>query len=103
MYPLIAKISTTVRKLFALYGLRLWFAIGGLVAPRRAFARAARIFCTPMSSSRTRALAAPTFDARVERLTVDDDTMGVLNRRAARLRVACGATWLPKANPSRSP
>jgi len=75
VYPLIAKISTTVRKLFALYGLRLWFAIGGLVAPRRAVARAARIFCTPMSSSRTRALAAPTFDAREEPLTVDDHTI----------------------------
>ncbi|WP_232338563.1 alpha/beta hydrolase [Lysobacter soli] len=71
MYPLIAKISTTVRKLFALYGLRLWFAIGGLVAPRRAVARAARIFCTPMPSSRSRALAAPTFDAREESVAVD--------------------------------
>lgn len=71
MYPLIARISTTVRKLFGLYGLRVWFAVGSRVAPRRTVARAARIFCTPLSSSRSRALAAPTFGAREESIDVD--------------------------------
>ncbi len=72
MYPLISKISTTVRKLFGLYGLRLWFAIGSQIAPRATLERAARVFCTPLASSRSRALAAPTFGAREDVIAVDD-------------------------------
>lgn len=72
MYPLIAKISTTVRNNLPLLGLRLWFAIGSRVAPRATLDRAARLFCTPLPSSRTRALAAPTFDAREIRVSVGD-------------------------------
>lgn len=75
MYPLIAKISTTVRKLTALYGLRLWFAVGSLVAPRATLVRAARLFSTPLPSSRSRALTAPTFGAREDRIEIDGHTV----------------------------
>lgn len=71
MYPLIAKISTTVRKVMMLYGLRLGFAVGGRIAPDAALRRAARLFCTPLPSTRRRALAAPLADARVDEVEID--------------------------------
>lgn len=71
MYPLIAKISTTVRNAFRLYGLRLGFVFGGWFAPEATVRRAAELFCTPFASSRRRALVAPTFDAREDRLDID--------------------------------
>lgn len=67
----IAKISTTVRNAARLYGLRLGFAVGGWFAPEATMRRAADLFCTPFASTRGRALAAPTFDAREETLRVD--------------------------------
>jgi pimeloyl-ACP methyl ester carboxylesterase len=51
--------------------MRLWFAIGSLVAPRATLERAARVFCTPLPSSRSRALAAPTYGAREDAIAVD--------------------------------
>lgn len=74
MYPLIAKISTTVRNI-AFYGLRLSFLLGSRFAPESTLHRAARIFCTPMKSSRTRALAAPTHAAREVSIPVDGHTV----------------------------
>lgn len=71
MYPLIATISTTVRNIMRLYGLRLGFALGSPLSPAAAVQRAARLFSTPMSSSRSRALAASTQGAREEQLDVD--------------------------------
>ncbi|WP_255322803.1 alpha/beta fold hydrolase [Lysobacter sp. K5869] len=67
----IGKISTTVRHLAQLYGLRIGFAVGGWLAPDATMRRAADLFCTPFASSRRRALAAPTLEAREERLQVD--------------------------------
>lgn len=67
----VSKISTTVRHLGQLYGLRLGFAIGAWFAPEATMRRAADLFCTPFASSRRRALAAPTLDAREEILHVD--------------------------------
>ncbi|WP_242691231.1 alpha/beta hydrolase [Lysobacter enzymogenes] len=67
----IGKISTTVRHLGQLYGLRLGFAVGAWFAPEATMRRAADLFCTPFASSRRRALAAPTLDAREEILHVD--------------------------------
>ena len=64
MYPLIAKISTTVRNIVQLYGLRLGFLLGSRVAPQATLRWAARVFCTPLASSRSRALSAPTRQAR---------------------------------------
>lgn len=72
MYPLIAKISTTVRNFVMLYGLRLGFAVGSQVAPEATMRRAARLFSTPLSSSRKRALAATDAGARETQLQVDD-------------------------------
>lgn len=71
MYPLIAKISTIVRTFTQLYGLRLGFVLGSRVAPQATVQRAAQLFCTPMASTRSRALAAPTLGAREETLEVD--------------------------------
>ncbi|MBX9402915.1 alpha/beta fold hydrolase [Lysobacter sp. BMK333-48F3] len=71
MHPLIAKISTTVRNIVRLYGLRLGFVFGAWFAPNAAVRRAADLFCTPFASSRSRALVAPTFGAREETLHVD--------------------------------
>lgn len=71
MYPLIAKISTTVRNMLKLYGLRLSFLVGAWFAPDATMHRVATLFCTPFASTRTRALAAPTHGAREESLEVD--------------------------------
>ena len=71
MYPLIATISTTVRNIMRLYGLRLGFALAAPLAPKAAVSRAARLFSTPMPSTRSRALAASTQGAREEQLEVD--------------------------------
>jgi pimeloyl-ACP methyl ester carboxylesterase len=71
VYPIIAKISTIVRNLVQLYGLRLAFLIGSRVAPAATLQRAARLFSTPMASSRSRALAASTYGARETRIRVD--------------------------------
>lgn len=71
MYPLIAKISTTVRNILKLYGLRLSFLAGAWLAPDATMHRVARLFCTPFASTRSRALAAPTHGAREEALDVD--------------------------------
>jgi len=71
MYPLISKISTTVRSFIQLYGLRLGFLIGSRFAPETTVRRAARLFSTPFASSRSRALAAPSHGASEGRLEVD--------------------------------
>ena len=71
MYPLIAKISTTVRNIVQLYGLRLGFLLGSRVAPQATLRWAARVFCTPLASSRSRALSAPTRQAREVAIQVD--------------------------------
>lgn len=47
MPTVIAKISTTVRHVVQLYGLRLGFAVGGWLAPEATMRRAAELFCTP--------------------------------------------------------
>ncbi|MGO1072623.1 alpha/beta hydrolase [Lysobacter sp. CA199] len=75
MYPLIAKISTTVRNVIKLYRLRFGFLIGAWFAPETTMRRAAELFCTPFASTRSRALAAPTFDAREERLQIEGHTI----------------------------
>lgn len=72
MYPIIAKISTIVRNLIKLYGLRLGFLLGSRVAPDTTLQRAARLFSTPLASSRSRALAASTYGARETQIPVDD-------------------------------
>lgn len=66
-----SSISTIVRKALPLYALRLQFLLGARFAPDRAARRAGRLFSTPLRSSRSRALSAPTFDAREEDLAVD--------------------------------
>ncbi|MDC8016023.1 alpha/beta hydrolase [Tahibacter soli] len=66
------KISTTVLKSLMLAWLRVSFAIEGAFAPESAARRGARLFCTPFSSSRSRALAAPLAGATVGEITVDD-------------------------------
>lgn len=69
--------STTVRSAMFLTGLRLRFALGGLVAPRRTLAAAARLFTTPMPITRARA-ERPTHPApRESRLPIGEHTLAV--------------------------
>lgn len=65
------KISTTVRSNVTLLGLRLGLGLQARLRPERAAELAARLFTTPLSSSRRRALAAPDSGAVEERLAVD--------------------------------
>ena len=58
MRTAITKISTTVRHVAQLYGLRLGFAVGGWLAPEATMRRAAELFCTPFASTRRRAWSA---------------------------------------------
>ena len=71
MFQTLSKISTTVRNIAGLYGLRLGFLLGGRVAPAAIARKAARLFTTPYGSTRSRALAAPTLGARETELVVD--------------------------------
>lgn len=64
-------ISTTVRNQLRLAFVRLTFLLGGHIAPDAIAAKAARLFTTPFSSSRTRALSMPTLGAREEDLGID--------------------------------
>lgn len=66
-----ARISTTVRNIVGLQTLRIGFALGRMIHPESTLQRAARLFCTPFASSRSRALAAPTHGARESTLDVD--------------------------------
>lgn len=52
-------ISTTVRTVTSMALLRASFQLGSRLAPAATVRRAARVFCTPFASSRTRALNAP--------------------------------------------
>jgi len=67
-----SKISTTVRNILMLGWLRASFALEGWFAPESAARRGARLFCTPFSSSRSRALAAPLGGATVGQLAVGE-------------------------------
>ncbi|HEY5802337.1 MAG TPA: alpha/beta hydrolase [Lysobacter sp.] len=58
-----------------LYGLRLGFALGAPLAPRATVQRAARLFSTPLPTSRSRALAASTQGAREDQVDVDGHTI----------------------------
>lgn len=65
------RISTIVR-LYARYQwLRLGFRLGGLLRPQATLRRAGDLFCTPLPSSRTRALAASTGEAVEADLDLD--------------------------------
>lgn len=71
MNAALSKISTIVRTKVRLVMVRVQFVVGSLLAPEATVSRAARLFCTPFSSSRRRALAAPTLGAREETLEID--------------------------------
>lgn len=71
MFRKLSRISTIVRNIAALYGLRLGFLLGGWLAPDAIARRAARVFCTPYGSTRSRALATPTLGARELELGID--------------------------------
>lgn len=77
MSHLVTKISTTVRNIAMLYPMRLRFFVGARLWPARTVEAAARLFCTPFSSSRQRALSAPDTGAAEERITVDSLDLAV--------------------------
>lgn len=78
-----SKISTTVRTSspprtrvpvrawIQLLLLRATFSVGSVVAPTATARRAGRLFCTPLRTTRTRALAAPMHDAVEGALSID--------------------------------
>jgi pimeloyl-ACP methyl ester carboxylesterase len=57
--------------------LRVSFALGSRLRPTAALRRAFRLFCTPLSTSRRRALAADPGDALVHRVAVGDEQISV--------------------------
>src|SRR5687768_376025 len=65
------SISTIVRNIASLYSVRLAFLVGGWLAPEAAIRKAEALFTQPFASSRTRALAAPTYGAAELDLSVD--------------------------------
>lgn len=65
------RISTTVRTNMTLLGLRIGLGLEARLRPERATELAARLFTTPLSSSRRRAVSAPDTGAIEERLAVD--------------------------------
>ena len=65
------RISTIVRKMLPLYLVRLEFVLGGRIASEVVVRKAAALFTTPFSSSRSRALAAPTLGAIEIGLDID--------------------------------
>lgn len=62
------KISTTVRSFIQMQLLRTGFRLGSRFAPESTMQRAARLFCTPLPGSRTRARQAPLGEARESRI-----------------------------------
>lgn len=66
-----SSISTIVRNLLPLYAVRFEFLLGALLAPEAAVRKAGRLFTKPFASSRSRALAAPTFNAAELELDID--------------------------------
>ena len=70
-------ISTIVRNALPLFLLRLEFLLGGRLLPEAMTRKAALLFSTPLKSSRTRALAAPTLAARETDLEIDGDKIHV--------------------------
>ena len=68
-------ISTTVRTALSTALLRASFRLGSRLAPAVTVRRAARVFCTPFASSRTRALNAPNSGAREAAIHVDGQSI----------------------------
>lgn len=71
MPDLLRKISTTVRKFLTLARLRIGFRLGGWLTPGATLDRAGKLFCTPLPSTRHRALAMPSTGAVEQTLKVD--------------------------------
>lgn len=63
--------STTVRNAAMLHALRIRFRLESVFAPEAAIRQAARIFCTPLATSRRRALRAPLDGAREDTVVID--------------------------------
>lgn len=69
--------STTVRTFMGFTSLRLSLAVGQVLAPGRTFARAARLFTTPLATTRKRAQRSVTPAPREARLPVGDHTVTI--------------------------
>lgn len=68
--------STIVRNIFMLR-LRAGFAFGSWLRPGATLRRAYRLFCTPLSSSRRRAVAAATGDAQLSSFAFGGEQIGL--------------------------
>jgi len=65
------SISTIVRNILPLYAVRFEFLLGAWLAPEAVVRKAGRLFTRPFTSSRTRAMAAPTWGADELELDID--------------------------------
>jgi pimeloyl-ACP methyl ester carboxylesterase len=73
----IVRYINSMSRSATLLALRASFAIGSRLRPTSALRRAFRLFCTPLSTSRPRALAADPGDALIQRLAVGDERISV--------------------------
>lgn len=77
MATTLTRISTIVRNALPLYVLRLEFLLGGRIVPEAITHKAALLFTKPFSSSRIRAVAAPTLGAEETQLDIDGTNIHV--------------------------
>jgi pimeloyl-ACP methyl ester carboxylesterase len=73
----IVRYSNSISRSATLLALRASFAVGSRLRPTSALRRAFRLFCTPLSTSRPRALATDPGDALIQRLAVGDERISV--------------------------
>jgi pimeloyl-ACP methyl ester carboxylesterase len=73
----IVRYSNSISRSATLLALRASFAVGSRLRPTSALRRAFRLFCTPLSTSRPRALATDPGDALIQRIAVGDERISV--------------------------
>jgi pimeloyl-ACP methyl ester carboxylesterase len=73
----IVRYFSTVARSVTFFTLRVSFALGSRLRPTAALRRAFRLFCTPQSTSRRRALATDPGDALVRRMAVGVEQISV--------------------------
>jgi pimeloyl-ACP methyl ester carboxylesterase len=73
----IVRYINSISRSATLLALRASFAVGSRLRPTSALRRAFRLFCTPLSTSRPRALATDPGDALIQRLAVGDERISV--------------------------
>jgi pimeloyl-ACP methyl ester carboxylesterase len=73
----IVRYSQSIARSMAFLALRAGFALGSRLRPATALRRAFRLFCTPLSTSRRRALATDPGEALVRGMSVGDEHISI--------------------------